>query len=53
MAHLDIGRKADKPEAIAVAQQAPRPHLRDGGIPLGYLVGRLDFLQRHIENIVF
>lgn len=39
VADLDVGRQADEPQAVAVAQEALGPQLGYGGVLPGYLLG--------------
>jgi len=41
----DQRRQADEPQAVAVAQQTPRPHLGHGRVALGHLLGQFDLLS--------
>lgn len=45
VAHLHVCWQADEPQAIAVTEQALGPQLGDGGVLLGFLMGRLYLLQ--------
>lgn len=42
--HLHVRWQTDEPQAVAVTEQALGPHLGDGRVLLGYLLGRFDFL---------
>lgn len=44
VAHLHVCWQTDKPQAVAMTEQALGPHLGDGRILLGYLLGRFDLL---------
>lgn len=44
VAHLDIRRQTDEPQAVAVPEQALGPQLGDGGVLLGDLLSGLDLL---------
>lgn len=45
VAHLHICWQADEPQAVAVTEQALGPQLGDGGVLLGFFMGRLYLLQ--------
>lgn len=50
VAHLHVRWQTDEPQAVAVTEQALGPQLGDGGVLLGYLLGRLDLLWMKKEG---
>lgn len=44
VAHFYVCRQTDKPQTVAVTEQALGPQLRDGGVLLSYLLGQFDLL---------
>ncbi len=39
VAHFDVRRQTDEPQAVAVTEQALGPQLGDGRVLLGYFLG--------------